>query len=197
MKTKFLSIIVLAAAALSFTTPAHAATAKSATYTILTDVSHINKIEIYGNVEMYVSDGAIDQVKVYDKYYSESALVQNKNGVLRISSYKNQKLVVWVTAADLRSISAYDNAEVKSFGNLSKIEFDVDLHNNASAKLNLDAFSANVTLTDHAKAALSGNAEQFSLNHNQASSMNKANFTVARFTDKKIIDIKDQDIASL
>jgi hypothetical protein len=197
MKTKILSIIVLAAAALSFTTPAHAATAKSATYTILTDVSHINKIEIYGNVEMYVSDGAIDQVKVYDKYYSESALVQNKNGVLRISSYKNQKLVVWVTAADLRSISAYDNAEVKSFGNLSKIEFDVDLHNNASAKLNLDAFSANVTLTDHAKAALSGNAEQFSLNHNQASSMNKANFTVARFTDKKIIDIKDQDIASL
>jgi hypothetical protein len=200
MKTKILSIIVLAAAALSFITPAEAATANSATYTILTDVSHINKIEIYGNVELYISDGATDQVKVYDKYYSESALVQNKNGVLRISSYKTQKLVVWVTAADLRSISAYDNAEVKSFGNLSKIEFDVDLHNNASAKLKLDAFSANVTLTDRAKAELSGNAEQFSLNHNQASSINKANLRVASFTDKKTgapVEIKDQDIASI
>jgi len=200
MKTKILSIIVLAAAALSFITPAQAATTNSATYTILTDVSHINKIEIYGNVELYVSDGATDQVKVYDKYYSESALVQNKNGVLRISSYKTQKLVVWVTAADLRSISAYDNAEVKSFGNLSKIEFDVDLHNNASAKLNLDAFNANVTLTDHAKAELSGNAEQFSLNRNQASILNKINFTVARFSDKNTgtpVEVKDQDIASI
>src|SRR5258707_625687 len=116
------------------------------TVTVLTDISVVNKIEVHGNVELFISDGTTDQVKVYNKYYSESALVQSKNGVLRISSYTPEKLVVWVTANDLRSISAYDNAEVKSFGNMSKIEFDVDLHDNASAKLNLEAYSANVTV---------------------------------------------------
>jgi hypothetical protein len=88
--------------------------------TVLKNVSKISKIEIHGNVELYVSDGTADQVKVYNKYYSESALVQSRDGVLRISSYANQKLVVWVTAADLQAIAAYDNAEVKSFGKLAK-----------------------------------------------------------------------------
>ncbi len=93
----------------------------------LTNVGKINKIEIHGNVELFVSDCATDQVKVYNKYYSESALVQNQNGVLRISSYKNQKLMVWVTAADLQAISAYDYAEVRSFGKLERLDLEVNL----------------------------------------------------------------------
>jgi len=157
----------------------------NAAYTVLTDISAINKIEVYGNVELYISDGSADQVKVYNKYYTESALVQSRNGVLRISSYKAQKLVVWVTANDLRSIAAYDNAEVKSFGDISKIEFNVDLHNNASAKLNLDAFSANVTVSDHAKADLTGTATEFTLNHNVASSVNNYNFKAEHYTENK------------
>jgi len=187
MKTRILSLIAFIV--LGFTAAASANTSATANknYTVLTDVNHINKIEIYGNVKVYVSDGSADQVKVYNNYYSEDALVQNKNGVLRISSYNAEKLVVWVTAADLRAISAYDNAEVNSFGSLSKIDFEVDLHNNASAKLDLDAFAASVTLTDHAKANLSGNAEQFSVNHNVSTSINKTNFTAASYTDNRII----------
>jgi hypothetical protein len=200
MKTRVLSIIALAVTALSFTSPAKAAPVNSENYTILTDVSRINKIEIYGNVELYVSDGPTDQVKVYDNYYAESALVQGKNGVLRISSYKDTKLVVWVTAADLRSISAYDNSVVRSFGNLSKIEFDVDLHNNAAAKLNLDAFSATVTLTDHAKADLSGTANELNLNHDMASSVNNFDFTAAHLTDNRVVvpaNTKNSDLVTL
>ena len=171
----------------------------NAAYTVLTDISAINKIEVYGNVELYISDGSADQVKVYNKYYAESALVQSSKGVLRISSYKAEKLVVWVTANDLSSISAYDNAEVKSFGNISKIEFNVDLHNNSSAKLNLDAFSANVTVSDHAKADLSGTAEEFTLNHNMASSVNNYNFKAAHYTENRtgLPVAKNDDLAGL
>jgi hypothetical protein len=186
MKTRILSIIALIVLGFTATIPANAAIAATKDYTILNDVNHINKIEVYGNVQVYVSDGSADQVKVYNNYYAEDALVQNKNGVLRISSYKAEKLVVWVTAADLRAISAYDNSEVKSFGSLSKIDFDVELHNNASAKLNLDAFSATVTLTDHAKADLAGNADQFNLNYNVSSSVNKSGFSATHYTENKI-----------
>lgn len=185
MKTKILSIIALIVLGFTTAVSANTATTTAKNYTILNDVNHINKIEVYGNVQVYVSDGATDEVKVYNNYYSEDALVQNKNGVLRISSYTATKLVVWVTAADLRAISAYDNSEVQSFGNLSKIDFEVELHNNASAKLDLDAFNATVTVADHAKADLSGSARQFSLNHNVSSSVNKTNFTAASYTERK------------
>jgi hypothetical protein len=200
MKTRILTLITLIVVVLGISKSTYAASANAAVVTVLNDISTINKIEVRGNVELYISDGSADQVKVYNQYYSESAFVQSKNGVLSIASYTAQKLVVWVTADDLRSVSAYDNAVVKSFGNLSKIEFNVDLHNNASAKLSLDAFSANVTVNDHAKADLSGSADEFSLTRNSASSVNKYNFTAAHYTENKInapARAKEEDMAGI
>src|ERR1700712_2341312 len=109
MKTAILTIFTALTLVTGIANTTQAATAKTGdkTYTVLTDVSAINKIEVHGNVELFVSDASTDQVKVYNKYYSESAMVQNKNGVLRIASYKNERLVVWVSANDLRSIAAY------------------------------------------------------------------------------------------
>jgi hypothetical protein len=199
MKTQILTIFTALVLVTGIAKTTYAAPVKNETVTVLNDISTINKIEVYGNVELYMSDGSADQVKVYNQYYKESALVQSRNGVLRISSYKAEKLVVWVTAADLRSVSAFDNAEVKSFGQLSKIEFSVDLHNNASAKLNLDAFSANVTVNDHAKADLTGSADEFSLNHNIASSVNNYHFTAVHFTETKtgVPAVVSEDLAGI
>jgi hypothetical protein len=186
MKTKITAIITMFIVVLGIANLTYAAPINNATVTVLTGISAINKIEVHGNVELFISDGNADQVKVYNKYYSESALVQSTNGVLRITSYDTEKLVVWVTANDLRSITAYDNSEVRSFGDLSKIEFNVDLHNNASAKLSLEAYNASVTVNDHAKADLSGNANDFTLSHNVASSVNNFNFSAIHYTENKI-----------
>lgn len=186
MKTQIITIFTALLLSSGIAATTQAAPVKNETATVLTDISAINKIEIYGNVQLYISDGSKDQVKVYNKYYSESALVQSKDGVLRITSYKAEKLVVWVTAADLRSIAAYDNAEVKSFGNLSKIELEVSLHNNASAKLSLDAFSASVIVSDQAKADLSGTVEQYDLKYSYAENVNQNNL-VAKHTAKAAI----------
>ena len=183
MKTKLFTIIttlVLVGGIASFTS---ATTNNNNAPTVLANVSKINKIEIRGNVELYVSAGTADQVKVYNRYYAESALVQSQNGVLRITSYKPEKLVVWVTANDLRAISAYDNAQVKSFGKLSAIELEVNLHNNATAKLNLDAFNANVNVNDRAKIDLTGTADAYTLNHSLSASVNNNNFAAVNFTD--------------
>ena len=101
MKTTFLTIFTALVLATGIANTTYASTTKNQEFTVLTDISAINKIEVYGNVQLFISDGSADQVKVYNKYYGESALVQSRNGVLRISSYKAEKLVVWVTAADL------------------------------------------------------------------------------------------------
>jgi hypothetical protein len=200
MKSKILSVIAVSIAVLGISKSTYAAPATGANFTVVSEISNINKIEIHGNVELFVSDGSTDQVKVYNHYYSESALVQSKNGVLRITSYMPEKLVVWVTANDLRAISAYDNAQIKSFGKLSKIELDVDLHNNASAKLNLDAYNANVTLGDHSKADLSGTADELELNRNADSKLKDHNLSVIHHIENKTNPASvdhDEDIAGI
>jgi hypothetical protein len=183
MKTTLTAIATVLFMVLGFANIASANTVKNDAGIVLTDISKINKIEVYGNVELFISSGPADQVKVYNRYYSENALVQSQKGVLRISSYKTEKLVVWVTVNQLSAINAYDNAEIKSFGNLSGIELDVKLNNNASASLDLDTYSASITLSGNAKAELKGNTNEYSLTRNATSNVNSNGLAYAHATE--------------
>jgi len=185
MKTTALTIIAIAVLAVGSVNFTKAATPKNEVSTTLKNVSNINKIEVHGNVQVYISDGTQDQVKVYNHYYAENALVQNQNGVLRISSYKAEKLVVWVTAADLRSISAYDNAVVTSFGKLAEIDLSVTLNDNALAQLDLNGYSANINVNGRAKANLSGNLAECELHYDRTSFVNQTNLTADHFVKQE------------
>ncbi|MCQ6957960.1 GIN domain-containing protein [Mucilaginibacter aquariorum] len=188
MKTQFLTIATIFTLALGTVTSTYAAVNNNdnnEVSTVLKNVSKINKIELHGNVELFVSDGTADQVKVYNKYYSESALVQSENGVLRISSYTDKKLVVWVTANDLQAIVANDNSQVKSFGTLAKLDIEVTLNNTASADLNLDAYKASINVNDRAKANISGNVNDYSLKQDQSATVNHS--TLATVNGSKTI----------
>jgi hypothetical protein len=186
MKTRIVTLITLATIALSISV-AHATTLNNSNNNITAvnvAVNNISKIEASGNVEVYIVNGDKDEVKVYDKYYEQNALVQGKDGVLRISSYAKDKLVVLVTVADLRAITAYDNAVVKSYGKLSAIELTVNLNNNASAQLNLNVFAANFTVNDRSTANLSGNVNDYNVNFSQSSTINKTELVAANTTEK-------------
>ena len=183
MKTTLTAIATVLFMVLGFANIASANTVKNDAGIVLTDISKINKIEVYGNVELFISSGPADQVKVYNRYYAENALVQSQKGVLRISSYKTEKLVVWVTVNQLSAINAYDNAEIKSFGNLSGIELEVKLNNNASASLDLDTYSASITLSGNAKAELKGNTNEYSLTRNATSNVNSNGLAYAHATE--------------
>lgn len=199
MKTIFTTILAIAVSAVVTTSSSFAAVNNNGeeVSTTLTNISHISKIEVHGNVELFVSDGSTDQVKVYNQYYAESALVQSQNGVLRISSYKAEKLVVWVSANDLRAISVYDNAAVRSFGSLSKIEFDVNLYNNATAHLNIDAYKTSLTVNDNAKATLTGSVNEYCLKYATSASVINDNFITVNETKSQLNDRDNRDIAGL
>jgi len=151
--------------------------------TTLPNIGAFNKIEVHGNVEVLLAGGEKDQVKVNNDYYAENALVQTENGVLRIASYKAEKLVVYVTAAELRSVEAYDNAAVKSDGRLSLIDLSVELHDSAYAGLNLDNYAANITVDDHAKADLSGNIIDYNLSYSHSSTVNRTDLVALNTTE--------------
>ena len=203
MKTRIFSLVAIAAVVLGIGNTTFAATkndsaaTNSEVSTVLKNVSKISKIEVRGNVELYVTDGESDQVKVYNRYYAESAMVQTEKGVLRISSYSAQKLVVWVKAEQLTSIAAYDNAEVKSFGKLSPIEMEVTLHDNAYAKLDVDGYSMNIIVSNRAKADLTGNVDQCNLKYDRSASVNSTNFAAAHITRTTEGVAKNDDLVIL
>ena len=187
MKTIILTIATVATL-IAGTVSSSYATTNNKVETTLTHIGNINKIEVRGNVEVYVANGTKDEVIVNNNYYAESALVQDENGVLRISSYKAEKLVVYVTATDLRSITAYDNASVKSDGRLSAIDLTVNLYNNAYAGLNLDNYAANITVNDKAKADLSGIVTEYNLNYSNSSTVNRTQLVAFDATETKKVE---------
>lgn len=182
MKTFILTTAIAFATILGISKSATAATATKEVSTVLTEVNTINEIEVHGNVLVYISDASADQVKVYNSYYAESALVQDQKGVLNIASYTPQKLIVWVSVSDLRKLSVYDNAEVKSFGKLSAVDLDVKVYNHANAQLDVDASIASITLKDHAKADLSGLIGDGSFQYAPSAFLNTANLSVSHLT---------------
>src|SRR4051812_38210908 len=200
MKTIIITAAILLVTVFGLSNSTYATAAKdSQAYTILTNVSNINKIEVHGNVELYVSAGAADQVKVYNQYYKETALVQNQNGSLCISSYKTEKLVVWVTVSDLRSLEVYDNASVRSFGKFAAIDIDVKLYDNATAKLDMDAFRADITLNDSARANIEGSVTYAALKYNKASMLITTNLVADNIIKTDVDCVKDSsaDFVSL
>ncbi|HTD41551.1 MAG TPA: DUF2807 domain-containing protein [Mucilaginibacter sp.] len=184
MKKSILTLAIALTSVLGISQAAFAANRSHDEVTVLTDISHISKIEVHGNVELYLSDGMTDNVKVYNSYYSENALVQNQNGVLKISSYKAQTLVVWITVSNLCNLSVYDSAQVKSFGKLSAIDLTINLYNDASAQLNMDAYAVNMKLNDHAKADLEGTITEAGFGYDYSASLNITNLSSERLVKK-------------
>ena len=179
--------------AISATTFAHA-TSNNNVITVLSNIGNINKIEARGNVEVFISTGDKDEAVVSNNYYAENAFIQNVNGVLRISSYKDQKLVVYVTVNDLRSIAAYDNAVVKSEGRLSAIDLNVNLYDNAYAGLNLDNYAATINVNNQAKADLSGNVVEYELTYNNAATVNRTNLVATNINENKVAPVFAQKV---
>jgi hypothetical protein len=189
MKTAILTTAIFFATVFGISQSTFAATTgNQQVTTMLTDVTSINEIEIHGNVQVYLTSGNENKVKVYNDYYAQNAMVQDENGVLRITSYNTEKLVVWVTVNDLSKVSAYDNATIKSFGKLSAIALDVKLFDNASAKLDMDTYTANITMYDRTKANLSGNATVSSIKYAPSAELNSTAFAATSKIETVMFD---------
>lgn len=182
MKTKILTLITLVTLTIATTSATFAGTKNDVTQ--LGNISRITAIEANGNVEVYITNGNKDGVTVFGNYYNQNALVQNENGVLRVTSYKTDKLVILVTVTDLRTVTASDNAIIKSDGRLSSIELEVQLNDNAAAQLNLDAYAAKFNINDRAKADISGNIEDYQLNYSRSSTVNRTYLAASNRAEK-------------
>ena len=140
--------------------------------TVLSDVKKVNKINVSGNVELILVQSAEESVKVYNNYYTNNALVQQKDGELRVSSYNKEKLTVVVYVSNLSSITASDNASVKTFGKFSALDLAVNLSDNAQADLNTNTINLNTNVKGNADLTLTGSTLEYNASVNNISKVN-------------------------
>ena len=170
MKNSIKNLFATALTLFVLTTSAFAATdVKENNVTILSSLKNINKIEVKGNVELILVQAPAESVKVYDSYYAKNALVQQQDGVLRISSFEKETLTVAVYVRNLSTIEAGGNVHVKTFGKISFLSLDVKLHGNATADINATTISLTTNVKDSASLNLSGStANHYAMLSSQA-----------------------------
>jgi hypothetical protein len=163
MKTSIKNLIALAVTAVVLTTStATTFAADGNKETVLSTVKKVSKINVSGNVELILVNSTSESVKVYDDYYAKNALVQQKDGELRISSFNKETLTVVVYVNNLTELTASDNAVVKTLGKFSALTLDVNLKDKAVANLNMSTLDLYTSVSGDASLTLSGNAENYS-----------------------------------
>jgi len=173
----FIKNIVAVTLTLGVLTSATLATkADDHTITVLADVKKVTKIDVSGNVELILVQSANESVKVYDNYYTKNALVQQKDGELRVSSYEKEPLTVVVYVSNLSSITASDNATVKTHGKFSTLDLTVDLNDHAKAILNTNTISLNTNVKGSANLSLSGYTTDYNAVMNSSSKVSMNDF---------------------
>lgn len=163
MKNAIKNIIaasLTAAVVLGSSIAAKAADGESNT-TIISTVKKINKIAVSGNVEVILIQDVADQVKVHNDYYANNAWIQEKDGLLRISSFNRDKLVVEVHVKNLSSIELEDKSTVKTYGSFYLLDLDIALRDQAKADMNINTKLLTVNVGDDAQLSLAGTAEEF------------------------------------
>ena len=180
MRTKFTTVltVLVAIIMLAITTQTSIA-AENNQVTKLTEIKNISKVTATGNVEVFLSQGATEGVTVYNKYYSENALVQLEDGELRITSYGTEKLQVWVQVDQLGSIEANGNAEIRSLNRISALNLSVTLNDSSTAILNTATVTSDAQVNDASTLSLTGSAEDHSLTISGTAKVDVTNFDSA------------------
>lgn len=177
MKTSIKNLFAAALSVLVLSSSAFASTdVKSNQVTVLNQVKNISKIEVKGNVEIILVQAPVESVKVYDSYYAKNALVQQQDGVLRISSFQKETLTVAVYVRNLSSIEAADNATIATLGKVNFLSLDVVLTGKAKADLNTNTVNLTTVVKDNAVLNLSGYTADLYASMGAQANLNLAQF---------------------
>ena len=192
MKTSIKTLIALTITTLALTLSAASVKAANPNQvTILTEVKKVDKISVAGNVELILVQSADESVKVYDSYFSKNALVQQKDGELRISSFNKEVLTVVVYVKNLSSITASGNSTIKTAGKFNTLSLEVTLKDKATAVLNTNTVDLYANLNGQSNLSLTGTTFTYNAIISSVAAVNMSQFT-ASTTD---IQSKSKSIA--
>jgi hypothetical protein len=160
MKTLTKTLFALLVASVTLTSAVSAKTIDvDNNVTTLTSVKNISKIVVSGNVNLILIQDNKESVKVYDKYYSKNAMVQQQGGTLRICSFENKPLSVVVFVNNLSSIEASNQSRVRTEGRFQLLNLEVKLSDRATADINANTVSLFTSVKDASDLKIAGTTD--------------------------------------
>ena len=161
MKTsiKNLFVAALTIIALSSVVTVSNASENNLSYTSLTQVKNISKIVVSGNVKLILIQDSKEQVEVYDRYYSNNALVQQQGPELRISSFTKDPLTVVAHINNLSAIEVSNTSSVMTSGKFNLLNLSIVLKDQASASIYANTVNLNTIAGDETSLSLEGTTE--------------------------------------
>jgi hypothetical protein len=164
MKTSVKTVFALFTGIILLANTAAVKAAEPVTHiTTLSSVKDIRKIVVSGNVQLLLVQDSKESVKVYDKYYSKNALVQQQGSTLRISSYADRPLSIVVYVKELNAIEAYNTAKVRTEGCFKLLNLDVRLMDSASADINAKTVSLFSSVKGASALKIAGTSDQHTI----------------------------------
>lgn len=173
IKNLFAAVLTVA---ISVTAPSFVNAKETKKVTVLSEVKSFNKLNVAGNVEVILVQSFNPSVQVYDNYYAKNALVQERNGELRISSFEKETLTVVVYANQLNEITASDNATVKTSGKFNALTLEVNLKDQSKATLNTNTIDLFAKVNGKSSLTLSGNTTDYNAIMNGTAAINTDKF---------------------
>ncbi|SOD19965.1 GIN domain-containing protein [Pedobacter xixiisoli] len=174
IKNLFAAILTVA---ISTSAPAFVNASATKKVTVVGEVKKFNKLNVAGNVEVILVQSQNQSVQVYDNYYAKNALVQEKNGELRISSFNKETLTVVVYANQLNEITVSDSAIVKTSGKFSALSLTINLKDQSKAILNTNTVDLFANVNGKSSLTLSGNTGEYNASINNLAAINMDKFT--------------------
>ena len=139
-------------------------------------LKQINKIELDGNIKVYLKQGLNESLEVYGNE-PRNTQAHFKNGILYISSDAPETLEIGLTVNNLSSIVASGNAVLCSTNRIRSLDLEIKLEDSASAKLELEALNVFSSLEDWSSLELTGNAETLHMDLYGAADTNTEKFS--------------------
>lgn len=193
MKTKIakiLSFSFIAIIVILGTSSAALAAVQSLKASEFKDVKNINKIVISGNVDVFLTQGNTENLKVYN--HSKNALIEYENGILRVASQEKEKLAIELTVTNLAAIEASGNVAIRSMNQLSGIDLNINLKSGAKADLEARVVNFQSQLSDSSRLDLAGDAENQMVDLSGLAQVETSKFTA----QNRSIIVQDKAVAS-
>ena len=146
------------------------------TSTVLPAIKNISKIAVSGNVELILIQDVTDHVKVYNDYYANNALVQEKDGVLQISSFNREKLTVMVHVKNLSALEVKDKSTVKTYGSFYLLNLDIALRDQAKADIDVNTIMLTTKVSGDAQLNLAGSTDVYAAQLKDGADLNMESF---------------------
>ncbi|MBB6498872.1 GIN domain-containing protein [Pedobacter cryoconitis] len=181
MKTTIKTLFATALTAVVLTSSAFATFAKENDKNLpaLRAVSDLNMIKVTGNVKVYLSQGAKENIRVAGDESDAKVSLKRVGGKLEISSVGDNTAIVYLTVKNLVRINASDKAVVKSLGNLTLANLQIFSKDGSQVDLNVTAQDVYTEVEDASSLKLSGSTGRLTSVKDDASKLNTKNFQAA------------------